>query len=121
MVTNSMLGAWVLSALILLLVIVLYRPKKELEEQIKADEKMAAQKGISLEQLWEQRAKRKARKIPQKIKRQVYTRDGFCCQKCGSQKNLTLDHIFPFSKGGSNEPSNLQVLCKRCNFAKANQ
>ena len=40
------------------------------------------------------------------------------CLKCGSDKNLTVDHILPISKGGGNEFNNLQILCKKCNSLK---
>ena len=56
----------------------------------------------------------------------VLERAGFKCQCCGDKprKNndvvLHIDHILPFSKGGSNEMENLQSLCARCNLAKSN-
>lgn len=33
---------------------------------------------------------------------------------------LTIDHILPKSKGGSNELDNLQPMCCLCNWAKGN-
>jgi diadenosine tetraphosphate (Ap4A) HIT family hydrolase len=43
------------------------------------------------------------------------------CALCGATKNeqpLDVDHIIPRNKGGSNELSNLQVLCAKCNRSK---
>lgn len=40
------------------------------------------------------------------------------CKECGTNKHLTIDHIHPLSKGGTNELSNLQALCFRCNCFK---
>lgn len=34
--------------------------------------------------------------------------------------DLTVDHIVPLSQGGTNDHSNLQVLCRPCNSAKHN-
>jgi 5-methylcytosine-specific restriction endonuclease McrA len=37
------------------------------------------------------------------------------CELCGtSQARLTVDHIVPMSLGGSNERSNLRILCLDC-------
>lgn len=42
----------------------------------------------------------------------------------GCQITLTkyhVDHIHPISKGGSNWPTNLQILCPTCNTSKGNK
>lgn len=40
------------------------------------------------------------------------------CNKCGIECKLTVDHIIPLSKGGSNYISNIQGLCMPCNASK---
>ncbi|HCQ23657.1 MAG TPA: hypothetical protein DIT52_00490 [Flavobacteriaceae bacterium] len=49
----------------------------------------------------------------------ILERDNHQCQQCGSRTDLTIDHIFPFSRGGGKEPNNLQMLCHRCNAKKS--
>jgi hypothetical protein len=47
----------------------------------------------------------------------------YVCQHpgCGSQEDLTIDHIVPLSKGGTDHPSNLQWLCRKHNSAKGDR
>jgi len=33
--------------------------------------------------------------------------------------NLHLDHMLPLAQGGTNDPTNFQLLCQRCNLTKA--
>ena len=40
------------------------------------------------------------------------------CSFCGSNKDLTADHITPLASGGLSVPSNVRVLCRSCNSAK---
>jgi len=52
-----------------------------------------------------------------KIRQLVINRDG-CCQRCGSEENLSVDHIIPRSLNGDDSLSNLQCLCQSCNSSK---
>jgi hypothetical protein len=48
----------------------------------------------------------------------IFARDGLHCQSCGGSDNLTVDHIIPIIKGGTDDPDNLQTLCRSCNCRK---
>ncbi|WP_258103368.1 HNH endonuclease [Marinoscillum sp. MHG1-6] len=48
----------------------------------------------------------------------IFRRDNHECQYCGTNHNLTLDHLIPRSKGGKSTWSNLVTACKHCNSKK---
>lgn len=52
------------------------------------------------------------------IKR-IFDMQKWKCAGCATNlSNYHVDHITPLSKGGSNWPSNLQILCPACNLNK---
>lgn len=51
----------------------------------------------------------------------VFRRDGYKCGYCRSDKDLTLDHVIPRSRGGKNMWTNLVTCCKKCNAKKDNR
>ena len=48
----------------------------------------------------------------------VFLRDKFTCQYCGSNKELTFDHLLPRSKGGKTNWDNVVTACSSCNVQK---
>lgn len=52
------------------------------------------------------------------LRAMVYERDGHTCKACGSDEDLTVDHIYPWSLGGTDDMENLQTLCRSCNSSK---
>jgi 5-methylcytosine-specific restriction endonuclease McrA len=54
-------------------------------------------------------------------KKNVMVRDGFICQYCGAQKELTIDHVIPISKSGKSTFENCVTACKNCNNKKSNK
>lgn len=50
----------------------------------------------------------------------IYKRDQYHCVNCGSRNRLTIDHILPVDKGGTDDVDNLQTMCHACNQEKGN-
>lgn len=59
------------------------------------------------------------RRVRRWARRQVVLRDGEYCAHCGATEELVLDHVTPWSQGGSSHPGNLELLCRTCNDIKA--
>ncbi|MCS6813707.1 MAG: HNH endonuclease [Cyanobacteria bacterium] len=57
-------------------------------------------------------------KIPPEVRQYVLDRDGYRCQTCGADSDLTIDHIIPLAQGGQNDLSNFRTLCRICNSRK---
>lgn len=59
-----------------------------------------------------------------RLRFEVFKRDHFTCQYCGAQPPdavLTLDHIEPVSRGGTDDIHNLITACERCNSGKSDK
>lgn len=59
--------------------------------------------------------------IPASVRAAVYARDGHSCVTCGTDESLSLDHIYPWSKGGADTIENLQTMCRPCNSRKSDK
>ncbi len=52
-------------------------------------------------------------------KREIFRRDNYACQYCGSKTGrLTIDHIIPRHRGGDHTWDNLATACQSCNLKK---
>lgn len=55
-------------------------------------------------------------------RREIFVRDNFTCQYCGTQVGmLTVDHVVPRHLGGRRRWENLVTACRRCNLFKGSR
>ena len=54
-------------------------------------------------------------------RKNVLRRDQHTCQYCSSRDRLTIDHVFPKSRGGKDVWENLVAACVPCNNRKGNR
>jgi CRISPR/Cas system Type II protein with McrA/HNH and RuvC-like nuclease domain len=68
-----------------------------------------------------------AKWINKRRRARIYERDGWRCAYCDQSERpgeaglLSLDHLRPLSRGGSNRTDNLVTACKSCNSARQNR
>lgn len=65
-------------------------------------------------------AKQVRRSIPERVRSEVWRRDGGVCVQCGSRERLEFHHIIPVSRGGADTTRNLELLCEKCHRPKGN-
>ncbi len=51
----------------------------------------------------------------------LFLRDEFSCQYCGSTGDMTFDHVHPRSRGGRTTWDNVVAACGRCNLQKGDK
>ena len=57
-------------------------------------------------------------------RKSVFKRDNHICQYCQKsfgEKELTLDHVLPKSRGGKKSWTNIVSACKKCNQKKGDK
>lgn len=86
-----------------------------------ADPERAREKGV------EYAARRRGRKIAaggdftaEDVRSMLVKQKGKCliCLARFGKKTPHVDHYVPLARGGTNDPSNLRLLCRKCNMAK---
>ncbi len=60
----------------------------------------------------------KPARVPAFTRFNLFLRDRFQCQYCGSGQDLTFDHVIPRSKGGVTSWENITTACAPCNLKK---
>lgn len=65
-------------------------------------------------------APEEGRRLPDDTRGLVLRRDRYRCVFCGKGGLLEVDHIVPWSAGGSDDMDNLRTLCRPCNQDRSN-
>ena len=111
-----------------------HRTTKEIADSLLEKEGLKKEKRYYIKKLIENNKLKYAKKLAMKARRREFASQrarlvlimiesgqDYLCSKCGSEDNLTVDHIYPLSRGGTDDPSNLAFLCQSCNSAKGSK
>lgn len=99
------------------------QPEKELKQNPENPKLIASKSNTVTQSFAAKTISRPRVYIPVSVKRAVYNKAEGCCDfidpntktRCQSKYQLQIDHIQPWSMGGSNELSNLRLLCRTHN------
>jgi 5-methylcytosine-specific restriction protein A len=98
--------------------------KKKLERRTKREKSKERQESSPAENY--SSSKKRSRYIQDRVREQILERASYRCEyigsegcRCTQRKGLEIDHRVPYARGGSNNESNLRVLCKRHNGFQA--
>lgn len=96
---------------------------REAAEPIKWLEDKVSDFAVSVVRLVKRSVPPNHRRRERITKPKIFERDAYTCGYCGKvgKKGLTLDHIIPKSRGGTNHPSNLVAACMSCNNWKSDR
>lgn len=89
--------------------------RQELE---KVDEKKRTKAEQAAKQKYLKRRRSQFASAKPQLMLALIERDGYRCARCGAIEELTIDHILPLSKGGTDDLANLRILCKKHNSKK---
>lgn len=92
---------------------------KALALQMRRGKEAATLERAHAEMRGEAQASRPREPISEAVRHEVWRRDQGKCVDCDSRENLELDHIIPWSEGGSNTVRNLELRCESCNRTKS--
>lgn len=89
----------------------------DISRKFHAAKYIAQQERMEQEQL-NQKPSNSRKTISAELRLLVYKADGYQCINCGTNESLTVDHIRPIVRGGTNDLDNLQTMCQPCNSTK---
>jgi 5-methylcytosine-specific restriction endonuclease McrA len=97
-------------------------PEQRTEHNRKRRERHARQPDVrnKIERIRDHQ-KRAYGSLTKEVWAEVCRRYADTCIYCGSTEKITIEHLQPISRGGTNEASNLAPACLSCNSSKRNK
>jgi hypothetical protein len=87
-------------------------------QELWPDDYVQYRKRLDMERREQEARRALSRPVSKEDRAAVFQRDEHKCRTCGATERLTIDHIVPRRRGGTNARDNLQTLCVSCNSRK---